>query len=126
MNTRTLVELLHYFAVSDPTDTEVSIQSRDLLPSGSGFDNGGYLVTEDSNDKRIVIRTSFHHMNEWGAYTFWTQHTIRIYPSFESPGFTLKVSGTNPHNIKEYIADVYYTALVQLVRFNGEHWVIIG
>jgi hypothetical protein len=126
MSTRTLVELLHRLATSNLTDTEISIQSHDLLPSGSGFDNGAYLVTAESNDKRLVIRTSFHHMDANGYYTTWTQHTIRIYPSFESPGFTLKVSGTNLHNIKEHIADVYYSALVQLVRFNGEQWVIIG
>jgi len=121
MSTRTLVELLHHFATSDLTDTEKSIQSHDLLPSGSGFDNGGYLVKEDSNDKRLVIRTSFHHMDADGYYTIWTHHTIRIYPSFTYPYFTLKISGSNRNDIKEYIADVYYAALVQHARFDGKH-----
>ena len=121
MSTLTLVELLHHLVTSNH-----EIRSHNLLPSGSGFDTGAYLVTEASNDKRLVIRTSFHHMDADGHYTYWTQHVIRIYPAFAYPGFTLKVSGVNRNNIKEHIADVYYSALVQRVQFNGERGHVIG
>lgn len=123
MNTRTLVELLHHLTCSQYDDTEIAVQAHDLLPSGSGFDNGGYLVIEESNDKQLTVSTSFHHMDE-GVYTTTTHHTIRIYPSFESPGFTLKITGRNLNNVKEHIADVYHTMLQQPVLFHGEYWVL--
>lgn len=86
---------------------------RDYLPSGSGFDAGTQLdVCEhvDSHAERLTFQTSFHHMNENGYYDGWTKHSVIIRPSL-SHGFTLRVTGRNRNDIKDYIADAFYAAL---------------
>lgn len=84
------------------------------LPHGSGFD-AGFSIGEDEEDDsnagaRIVLRTSFHHMNEAGSYDGWTHHRVTVYPSFV---YTLRivVSGPNRNDIKDYIAECVHTAL---------------
>src|ERR1700733_9988314 len=55
----------------------------ELLPSGSGFDNGTKLDTIASNAEKLVFTTAFHHMNENGYYDGWTEHTVYVTPSFD-------------------------------------------
>jgi len=75
---------------------------RNCLPSGSGFDRGTHIheVTED----KVVIGTSFHHMDEHGAYDGWTEHIVTVRASFIG-GFTLTVGGRDRNGIKEFIAE---------------------
>ena len=83
-----------------------------LLPHGSGID-GDNTISLDENAKRIdkiVIYTGYHHMNENGFYTHWTNHTITVYPDFTS-GIRLSISGRNDNDIKDYLYDVFYDAL---------------
>src|SRR5690606_41537978 len=59
---------------------------------------------------KIVLRTSFHHMNESGFYDGWTEHIITVIPDLVN-GFDLRISGRNKNDVKEYIADVFYEVL---------------
>jgi len=42
-------------------------------PSGSGIDCGTKLL-DDSTDELLLFSFSYHHMNEDGFYTHWTNH----------------------------------------------------
>lgn len=83
------------------------------LPSGSGFD-GGSRVEFGSSEDQIIIATKFHHMDENGYYTKWTDHNVIVTPSL-AHGFKLKVTGRDYNQIKEYIADTFHYALNTLV-----------
>jgi hypothetical protein len=79
------------------------------LPSGGGFDNGTRL-DQRSNPERLVFNTAFHHMDESGSYAGWTHHTVTVRASLVF-GIMLTISGRNRNDIKDYIADVFHTAL---------------
>jgi hypothetical protein len=83
-----------------------------LLPSGSGFDSGTSIVS--CSDAKLVLKTSFHHMNENGYYDGWTDHYVTVTPSF-SFGLDIRVSGRNRNDIKDFILDEFYYALLQEV-----------
>lgn len=83
---------------------------ENALPSGSGFDSGTTIDRDKSNATRIVLHTSYHHMNDGGMYDGWTDHTITIRPDFAS-GFDMRISGRNRNDIKEYMYDVFRAAL---------------
>lgn len=82
------------------------------LPRGSGFDSGTQIDYERSTPNKIVFGADFHHMDENGYYDGWSEHDVIITPSLAF-GFTLKVTGRNRDNIKEYIVDVFHDALSQ-------------
>lgn len=88
---------------------------RNILPSGSGIDSGTTIDREKSNDGRIVLKTSFHHMNDNGMYDGWTEHTVTVSPSFT--GINVAISGRNRNDIKDYLADVFDHALTSRVRW---------
>ena len=83
-------------------DLRKALEAR--LPDGSGFDNGTQIL--EVSDTRIVFETRFHHMNENGYYTRWTHHYVRVKSSFEFD-FTIKVTGPNDNDIKNYIEAVF-------------------
>jgi hypothetical protein len=80
------------------------------LPSGSGFDNGSKLDLSESTPERIVLSTSYHHMNEGGMYDGWSEHTVIVTPSLAS-GFNLRITGRDRNAIKAYIAECFHDAL---------------
>lgn len=82
---------------------------RDHLPGGSGFDSGTRL-DDQSTSERLVFNTSFHHMHESGMYDGWTDHTVVVRPSLPF-GFTLRVTGRDRNNIKDYIGEMFDQAL---------------
>ena len=73
-----------------------------MLPSGSGFDNGSSVNLDKSTGEKIIIETSFHHMDEHGYYDGWTYHNVIITPSLQW-GFNIRVTGRNKNDIKDYI-----------------------
>ena len=93
-----------------------------FLPSGSGFDNGTHIITQDvkKGDEKIRIQANFHHMNGDGYYTGWTEHFVTVKPSLD--GFlNISVSGRNKDGIKEYILDTFHTVLnAELVGYQLE------
>lgn len=85
-----------------------------LLPSGSGFDRGTQIDKDNSRQSRIVLETAFHHMDDNGYYCGWTNHLVIITPCFE--GFDVRVTGRNYRQIKDFIADTFHTALLELTE----------
>jgi hypothetical protein len=81
---------------------------RNHLPSGSGFDSGTKIDLEVSNN-RLVFCTAYHHMDENGSYDGWTEHVVRVSPSFH--GVHMTVSGRNRNGIKDYIYESFDIAL---------------
>lgn len=83
---------------------------KERLPSGSGFDAGCALDLEASTPSCLVIRTSYHHMNDDGYYDGWTDHTVKVRAVLDW-GMDLSVSGKDRNQIKEYIGDVFHADL---------------
>jgi hypothetical protein len=84
----------------------------DLLPSGSGFDTRTILLWNESHEGKLVFETEFHHMNDTGYYTCWTKHKVIITPSL-SNDFSLRVTGRDKNQIKDYIAETFEFSLSQ-------------
>ena len=84
--------------------------SRNLLPSGAGIDSGTTIDLDKSTEDKLVLHTSYHHMNDGGYYDGWTEHTITVRPSLTSD-FNLSISGRNRNEIKDYLADVFNQVL---------------
>ncbi len=87
-------------------EEELRFIEKNLLPSGSGFDCGTRISLDKSNPEKIVMATSFHHMDENGGYDGWTEHEVIITPSLQF-GFNTKVTGKNRNDIKVYITDIF-------------------
>ena len=83
--------------------------AKDYLPSGSGIDNGTTIDIDATSFTKIVLETSFHHMDEYGGYDGWTSHKITIKPSFL--GLDITISGKNRNDIKDYLHDVFSSCL---------------
>lgn len=90
-------------------------QLRDLLPSGSGVDNGTTIV--EISPERIKLACGFHHMTDNGVYDRWTHHSIRVVPSWNGIRFT-SVSGEDYREIKEYLIQLYEVALNSYVTWD--------
>ena len=93
--------------------------AKDFLPSGSGIDSGCTIDLDKSNGEKIVIHTSYHHMNDGGYYDGWTEHTITVVPSLQFD-FTLNISGRNRNMVKEYLYDVFREALSDSIDYDFE------
>jgi len=77
-----------------------------LLPSGSGFDNGTTIDLDMSSGEKLVFSTAFHHMNDGGMYDGWTEHSVIVTASLLSD-FNIRVTGKNRNDIKEYISEQF-------------------
>lgn len=84
----------------------------DHMPRGSGIDIGTSLDLDRSTGDKLVFATSFHHMDEYGGYDGWTNHTIVIRPSL-AHGYSLRIDGRDRAGIKEHLADTFSQALSQ-------------
>lgn len=84
------------------------------LPSGSGFDSGTKLIKYKPGE--ISFFAPFHHMNENGMYDGWTDHTIIVTPSFD--GIDLRITGRDRNDIKDYIHEMFHTALTTEIEIN--------
>ena len=96
------------------TEKVISL-SENNLPHGSGFDSGSMVDIVNSTSEKIVIDTSFHHMDEHGGYDGWTNHTIIITPSLKF-GYTLDITGEDKNGIKEYMYDTFNQCLSEMVE----------
>lgn len=99
----------------------VALLARNHLPSGSGLDLTPAVDVERSTEERIVItRADFHHMNDGGFYDGWTSHEITVRPSLAF-GFQLSITGRNRNEIKDYLHETFGAALGALVEeYPGE------
>jgi len=94
------------------------ILEREYLPSGSGIDHGCQVLVDKSTPNRIVMQVDFHHMIN-GMYDGWTYHKAIITPSLQFE-YDIRITGPNRRGIKEYLADVLYTALDK--DFDSVNW----
>lgn len=85
-----------------------------LLPSGSGIDSGTTISFEESSEDKIVLLTSFHHMNEHGYYDGWTDHKVTVRASLQFD-IDIKIGGRDRNQIKDYLHDVFHECLTQKV-----------
>lgn len=83
---------------------------KEILPYGSGFDNGCKISIEKSTANKIVIECNFHHMNDNGYYDGWTYHNCIITPDL-AYGLDMKVTGRDKRGIKSYILETIYHAI---------------
>lgn len=82
---------------------------KEHMPSGGGFDSGTELDFSLSTPEKLIFHTSFHHMVD-GMYDGWTEHTVKVQPSFIH-GIDMSISGRNRREIKDYIAESFHTSL---------------
>jgi len=66
-----------------------------------------------STTNRIVLLTEYHHMNDGGYYDGWTTHRVIVQPDLLS-GFNVTITGRDRNDIKDYLADVFRTALAEV------------
>ena len=83
------------------------VKLQKLLPIGNGIEAKSVILIK-STEKRIVIDTAYWHE----LRQEWTDHQIVITPSFEGE-INIRVTGKNVDNIKSYLHDVFYEALMK-------------
>lgn len=88
---------------------------RNLLPSGSGWDEGTRVLVGESTGEKLVLAGSFHHTNDVGMYDGWTQHVIRVRASLVH-GITMTISGRNRNGVKDYLYELFESELRQPAR----------
>jgi len=82
------------------------------LPHGSGIDCGCKIDREKSGKNKVIITTSYHHMNDDGYYDGWTDHKIIFTPCL-SDGPDMRITGRDKRQIKDYLNDVFWNDLVE-------------
>ena len=87
-----------------------------LLPSGSGIDGGTKILEAESTGDKIVLSMSYHHMDENGMYDGWSEHTIIVRPSMIH-GITMRITGRDRNDTKEYLYEVYDTVLRETFEY---------
>lgn len=96
-------------------ETTLHTLCRLHLPRGSGFDAGTSIDLFVSKPGRLVFHTSFHHMDEHGGYDGWTDHTVVVKPSLVHV-CDLRVTGRDRNDIKQYIGETVYAALMEEIE----------
>lgn len=101
-------------------------EMEDRLPSGSGFDRGTKIDLDRSWPYRqpasfITLTTSYHHMNEYGYYTHWSDHELIVRPVFEG-SIDITVRGTTAEGEdadegwEDYVSELFHTKLSEIVE----------
>ena len=96
--------------------TTLAAMVKNSAPSGSGIDCGTQIDMHKSKAERLVFTMSFHHMDESGGYDGWTEHEVIVTPSLAS-GFELRITGRDRNGIKEYLGQIYYDWLSELIEY---------
>jgi hypothetical protein len=92
--------------------------AANFMPSGAGWDMGTKIDLDASQADKLVFYGSYHHMDDAGYYDGWTEHTIVVTPSLLS-NINLRISGRNRNDIKEYLHETFYYALMEEVDFHA-------
>jgi len=87
---------------------------REKFPSGSGFDNGTSIDLDASTAEKLVFTGSFHHMDDVGSYSHWTDHRVTVRPSLAF-GCVVSVTGAGGRDHKNYVSEVFHNALDELI-----------
>lgn len=87
-------------------DAENRVESMlEILPHGSGIDNGVKFLWDESTKDKLIFQVDFHHMDDNGYYCGWSEHKLILTPSFT--GFEMRLTGKNYRQIKEYLYDLF-------------------
>lgn len=70
-----------------------------------------------SHADKLVFEGSYHHMNDVGYWDGWTDHIIVLTPSLLSD-FNLRISGRNRNEIKDFLHDIFDTAMREDVTYD--------
>ena len=71
----------HWQDMSDMHEENIETLVNDFMPHGSGFDSGVKFDPIESSANKLVFHTSFHHMDQYGGYDGWSDHTVTVSPS---------------------------------------------
>jgi hypothetical protein len=74
-------------------------------PRGGGFDSGLMFLVESSARNKLVFRTEYRHMSEYGYCDGWTEHKITVRADLMH-GYKMTISGRDRNCIKDYIGQV--------------------
>jgi hypothetical protein len=74
-------------------------------PIGGGFDGGLTFLADDSTRNKLVFRTEYRHMSEYGYCDGWTEHKITVRADLMH-GYKMAISGRDRNYIKDYIGQV--------------------
>ena len=91
---------------------------RNLLPSGSGIDNGTGIDLDKSSGNKVVLTFGYHFMDENGYYDGWEDYTAVVTPTFD--GIDVVIKGRNRDDIKDYLAEQFDYVLGRLVEETAE------
>jgi len=86
---------------------------RNILPSGSGVDQGTTIDRDNPLPRQIRLVVPFHHMNGHGYYTVWETYEIIVTPDWD--GVEIRVKGLDRNGVKDYLADVFSVVLEEPV-----------
>lgn len=85
------------------------------LPSGSGWDLGTRLSKEKSGKDRVYLTGAWHHMNEHGFYTRWTDHAVVLRATPDRRSYDFRITGRNVNGVKDYLDEVFHYAFQERV-----------
>ena len=90
-------------------NNEIAHIVANVLPSGSGWDDGTSIDDAKTTADKIVLFGSWHHTDESGGYRGWTNHEIIITPAFT--GVNIRVMGRDRNGIKDYLAEMFHQVM---------------
>jgi hypothetical protein len=93
----------------DKHEDRIRFLTYQYMPSGSGIDNGINFDLESSAPNKLIFTFDYHHMGE-GYYKKWTSHKLIVTPSLVSD-FSMKITGENFNDVKDYLCDIFLEAL---------------
>ena len=98
-------------------DEILGIIEKEILPSGSGIDNGCTITRKNlapkkghSGDECIEITFGYHFMDTNGYYDGWGDFRLVVRPSLIF-GIDLTIHGRNRYDIKDYLYEMFSTVL---------------
>ena len=89
------------------------------LPRGGGYNSGTSLDIENSTDKKLVFNTSYHHMDEMGGYTRWTEWEVEVAASLVSEIDVVTMTEDDcreASDIEEMLGDDFRWSLIQEIE----------
>ena len=89
-------------------ENEIDNIMKNVLPHGSGIDDGCSFNYNKSQNNRLVINSAYHCMNENGYYDGWVDFTVVLTPDFELD-YTLNIRGNfgKYGHVKDYLYQIF-------------------
>ena len=81
---------------------------KNHLPSGSGFDSETIFNKSQSKPEKLILHTSFHHMDGNGSFNGWSEHMITVTPSLV---FGIEIEITKDDDYRKEMKENYKEAI---------------